>query len=41
MSVWLSNLSQIQTAEEEFGPILWDFLKEIWPSNISAVVKRG
>lgn len=41
MSVWLSNLRQIQTAEEEFGPILWDLLKEIWPSNISAVVKRG
>jgi len=41
MSVWLSNLIQIQTAEDEFGPILWDFLKEIWPSNISAVVTRG
>ena len=41
MSVWLSNLNQIHAAKPEFGPLLWDFLTEIWPSNISAVVKRG
>ncbi|XP_048761488.1 uncharacterized protein LOC125670400 isoform X2 [Ostrea edulis] len=41
MSVWISNFRQIEAARQEFGPLLWDFLHEIWPSNVSAVVKRG
>ncbi|XP_061181071.1 uncharacterized protein LOC133189689 [Saccostrea echinata] len=41
MSVWISNFKQIEVARHEFSSLLWDFLHEIWPSNVSVVVKRG
>ncbi|XP_035677783.1 uncharacterized protein LOC118416699 [Branchiostoma floridae] len=41
MSIWISQLSQLEPAREEFGPLLWDFMKEVWPSSISLVIKRG
>ncbi|KAI8517660.1 hypothetical protein Bbelb_036770 [Branchiostoma belcheri] len=41
MSIWISQLSQLEPARQEFGPLLWDFMKEVWPSSISLVIKRG
>lgn len=41
MSLWISNFRQIEAAKNEFSSLLWDFLHEIWPSNVSAVLKRG
>ncbi|XP_061181762.1 uncharacterized protein LOC133190266 [Saccostrea echinata] len=41
MSLWISNFKQIEAARHEFSSLLWDFLHEIWPSNVSVVVKRG
>lgn len=41
MSLWISNFRQIEAAKNEFSSLLWDFLQEIWPSNVSAVLKRG
>ena len=41
MSIWISSLDQIKTAKKEIGTILWEFLQELWPSNISVVLNRG
>ncbi|XP_019618468.1 PREDICTED: uncharacterized protein LOC109465551 [Branchiostoma belcheri] len=41
MSIWISQLNQLEPARQEFGPLLWDFMKEVWPSSISLVIKRG
>ncbi|XP_019376580.1 PREDICTED: uncharacterized protein LOC109300351 [Gavialis gangeticus] len=41
MSLWISNLKQLEPAKHLFSPILWDFMKAAWPSPISLVVSRG
>ncbi|KYO45055.1 hypothetical protein Y1Q_0007362 [Alligator mississippiensis] len=41
MSLWISNLKQLEPAKHLFNPILWDFMKAAWPSPISLVVSRG
>ncbi|KAK3091651.1 hypothetical protein FSP39_021573 [Pinctada imbricata] len=41
MSIWISDTKQIESAKEQLGSILWDFMHEVWPSNISLVVPRG
>ncbi|XP_050402013.1 uncharacterized protein LOC126818585 [Patella vulgata] len=41
MSMWISKREQLEAGREEFGELLWDFMKEVWPSTISLVVKKG
>ncbi|XP_060072266.1 uncharacterized protein LOC132552143 [Ylistrum balloti] len=41
MSVWISNIKQIEKARMELGDICWNFMQEVWPSNISLVLNRG
>lgn len=41
MSVWISNTKQIENARTELGDVCWNFMQEVWPSNISLVLNRG
>ncbi|NXA12879.1 YRDC protein, partial [Sapayoa aenigma] len=41
MSLWISNLKQLEPAKHLFTPLLWDFMEAAWPSPISLVVPRG
>ncbi|OWF46190.1 uncharacterized protein LOC110456033 [Mizuhopecten yessoensis] len=41
MSVWISNIKQIEKARAELGDVCWNFMQEVWPSNISLVLKKG
>ncbi|NXM70502.1 YRDC protein, partial [Serilophus lunatus] len=41
MSLWISNLKQLEPAKHLFSPLLWDFMEAAWPSPISLVVPRG
>lgn len=41
MSMWISNLKQIEAGRELFGELTWAFMKEVWPSTISLVVNKG
>eukprot|EP00062_Callorhinchus_milii_P000854 gi/632936171/ref/XP_007892731.1/ PREDICTED: uncharacterized protein LOC103179323 [Callorhinchus milii] len=41
MSLWISNLSQLEPAKHLFSPLLWDFMHTVWPSSISLVIPRG
>ncbi|KAM5126416.1 uncharacterized protein ACMZJ9_021460 [Mantella aurantiaca] len=41
MSLWISNLRQLEPAKHLFSPLLWDFMEAAWPSSISLVIPRG
>ncbi|XP_072914367.1 uncharacterized protein [Hemitrygon akajei] len=41
MSLWISNLSQLEPAKHLLNPLLWDFMQTVWPSSISLVIPRG
>ncbi|XP_069842894.1 uncharacterized protein [Dendropsophus ebraccatus] len=41
MSLWISNLQQLQPAKHLLNPLLWDFMEAAWPSSISLVIPRG
>ncbi|XP_069068157.1 uncharacterized protein [Pleurodeles waltl] len=41
MSIWISNLKQLEPARHLFSPLLWDFMQAVWPSQISLVITRG
>ncbi|XP_033737262.1 uncharacterized protein LOC117325260 [Pecten maximus] len=41
MSVWISNLKQIENARADLGDVCWRFMQEVWPSNISLVLNKG
>ncbi|KAI1898942.1 hypothetical protein AGOR_G00077580 [Albula goreensis] len=41
MSLWISNIKQLQPARHLINPVLWDFMEAAWPSSISMVIPRG
>uniref|UniRef100_UPI00398E700B uncharacterized protein n=1 Tax=Pristiophorus japonicus TaxID=55135 RepID=UPI00398E700B len=41
MSLWISNLAQLEPAKHLLDPLLWDFMQAVWPSSISLVIPRG
>uniref|UniRef100_A0A8C5MM91 Threonylcarbamoyl-AMP synthase n=1 Tax=Leptobrachium leishanense TaxID=445787 RepID=A0A8C5MM91_9ANUR len=41
MSLWISNLKQLEPAKHLFSPLVWDFMQAAWPSSISLVIPRG
>ncbi|XP_067853100.1 uncharacterized protein si:ch211-153b23.4 [Heptranchias perlo] len=41
MSLWISNLAQLEPAKHLLNPLLWDFMQTVWPSSISLVIPRG
>nr|XP_056714993.1 uncharacterized protein LOC130485868 [Euleptes europaea] len=41
MSLWISNLKQLESVKHLFSPVLWDFMDAAWPSPISLVIPRG
>ncbi|XP_068105753.1 uncharacterized protein [Hyperolius riggenbachi] len=41
MSLWISDLQQLEPAKHLFSPLLWDFMEAAWPSSISLVIPRG
>ncbi|XP_067904079.1 uncharacterized protein [Heterodontus francisci] len=41
MSLWISNVAQLEPAKHLLNPLLWDFMQRVWPSSISLVIPRG
>ncbi|XP_078403195.1 uncharacterized protein LOC144683736 isoform X1 [Cetorhinus maximus] len=41
MSLWISNVAQLEPAKHLLNPLLWDFMEKVWPSPISLVIPRG
>ncbi|XP_038632140.1 uncharacterized protein si:ch211-153b23.4 [Scyliorhinus canicula] len=41
MSLWISNVAQLEPAKHTLNPLLWDFMQKVWPSSISLVIPRG
>lgn len=39
--MWISNTDQLSEAKEALGQLTWDFMNELWPSNVSLVLKKG
>ncbi|XP_043560595.1 uncharacterized protein si:ch211-153b23.4 [Chiloscyllium plagiosum] len=41
MSLWISNVAQLEPAKHLLSPLLWDLMQKVWPSSISLVIPRG
>ncbi|XP_048461277.1 uncharacterized protein si:ch211-153b23.4 [Rhincodon typus] len=41
MSLWISNVTQLEPAKHLLSPLLWDLMQKVWPSSISLVIPRG
>lgn len=41
MSMWISNIKQLEPVRHLLSPLLLDFMEAAWPSSISMVIPRG
>ncbi|MGH0184619.1 UNVERIFIED_CONTAM: hypothetical protein FKN15_015499 [Acipenser sinensis] len=39
--ICISNLEQLSTAKPPFSPLLWEFMRNVYPGGISCIVKKG
>ncbi|XP_058888678.1 threonylcarbamoyl-AMP synthase-like [Acipenser ruthenus] len=39
--ICISNLEQLSTANPPFSPLLWEFMRNVYPGGISCIVKKG
>ncbi|XP_066544364.1 uncharacterized protein LOC136711799 [Amia ocellicauda] len=39
--ICISNLQQLVTAQPPFSPLLWEFMRNVYPGGISCIVQKG
>uniref|UniRef100_H3BDT0 Threonylcarbamoyl-AMP synthase n=1 Tax=Latimeria chalumnae TaxID=7897 RepID=H3BDT0_LATCH len=39
--ICISNLEQLTTVHPPFSPLLWEFMRNVYPGGISCIVKKG